>query len=90
MGYNAKKARNRRTLKTGAAKRRLFGGRKHRPCAYCGARLSIESATFDHVKALSQGGYDKTKNGVLACRSCNSAKGSMTADAFRKHMSSPA
>lgn len=84
MAYNARKAKNRRTMSTSGAVNRLFGNRKHRPCAYCGKRLTRAMATFDHVKALSQGGYDKTKNGAIACGQCNSRKGSMSADEFRK------
>jgi 5-methylcytosine-specific restriction endonuclease McrA len=81
--YNARK-KNVRSMKTSGALKRLFGSRKHRPCAYCGKTLSLGSASCDHVVALSQGGYDKTSNGAVSCRSCNSRKGSMSADAFRK------
>lgn len=82
MPYLAKKKRNRRTLSTGAALRGMFGDRKRRPCAYCKAPLTIEQATFDHVRALSAGGYDKRKNGAIACRDCNSRKGSMSREQF--------
>lgn len=84
MSYNARKKRNRRTMDTQAALRRLFGNRKHRPCAYCGKTLDLRAATFDHKQALSQGGYDKTSNGAIACHQCNQAKGSLSADAFAK------
>jgi len=82
MTYNARKAKNRRTMSTKGALKRLFNGRKHRKCAYCGKNLSIESASFDHVKPLSRGGYDKTRNGAIACRPCNSRKGSMSREQF--------
>lgn len=84
MTYNARKAKNRRTMSTSAALKRLFGNRKRRPCAYCGASLMIEQASFDHVVALSQGGYDKTRNGAISCNPCNSRKGSMSREAFMK------
>lgn len=84
MAYNARKKKNRRAMKTSGALGRLFGNRKRRPCKYCGKALTIDQATFDHVKALSQGGYDKTRNGAIACASCNSRKGSMSVDAFMK------
>ncbi len=87
MTYNARKKKNVRAMKTGDALRRLFGNRKHKPCAYCGKRLTLSTATFDHVKALSQGGYDKTRNGAIACSACNSRKGSMGRDEFVKALS---
>lgn len=79
-----KARRPRRTLDTSKALERLFGNRKHKPCAYCGKRLTLQTATFDHVKAFSQGGYDKTKNGAIACRPCNRRKGAMTREQFLK------
>ena len=62
----------------------MFGDRSRKPCAYCGIKLTIENATFDHVRPLSNGGYDKRKNGVIACKSCNRRKGSMSAEKFRE------
>ncbi len=56
----------------------LFAGRKHRPCVYCGKALTLQSASFDHVKPLSAGGYDRAKNGEVTCKQCNNAKGSMS------------
>lgn len=82
MAYNARKKKNVRGMKTRGALKRLFDGRKHRPCVYCGKRLSLETASFDHVKALSQGGYDKTRNGAISCRPCNQRKGSMSREQF--------
>jgi len=86
MAYNSKFGRRKksRPMNTLPAKRRLFGGRKHRPCAYCGKTLSLDTATFDHVVPLSKGGYDKTKNGALACRKCNTRKGVKSAEEFLK------
>jgi len=86
MPYNARKRKNQRAMNTARAVERLFGNRKHRPCSYCGRKLSAADATFDHVKPLSQGGYDKTKNGAIACEQCNQAKGSMTVDEFKRRM----
>jgi 5-methylcytosine-specific restriction endonuclease McrA len=83
MGEKRKTRDQRRTMRTGPALDRLFGNRKHRPCAYCGKRLSRQTATFDHVKPLSGGGYDKTKNGAIACRQCNGAKGSKSVEQFK-------
>mgnify|MGYP006375470231 FL=1 len=83
---NSKNKKLHRTLKAKPALVRLFGGRKHRPCTYCGITLSVESATFDHVKPLSSGGYDKTKNGAISCKSCNNRKGSQTKEDFLSRM----
>ena len=82
MSYNAKHKRNRRTLNTGLVLRGMFGDRKRRPCRYCGKQLTLEQATFDHVQPLSEGGYDKRKNGAIACRECNGRKGRMSAADF--------
>lgn len=42
-------------------------------CIYCGSR---ENLTLDHLIPLSRGGPDTPDNAVMACRSCNSSKGS--------------
>jgi 5-methylcytosine-specific restriction endonuclease McrA len=63
-------------------------------CFYCGRKTLLGSqfagnprqATFDHVKPLSGGGYDKAKNGVLACRACNGAKGSLSVGVFIRRL----
>lgn len=83
MPYNAKKKRNRRSNTSGMLDQ-LFGTRAKRPCAYCGRVLQRHQATFDHVRALSQGGYDKTRNGAIACGACNNAKGSLSREEFLK------
>jgi 5-methylcytosine-specific restriction endonuclease McrA len=60
-----------------------------RKCAYCDTRMSDEPrdhlhfATFDHIVSLSEGGPDTLDNLTLACKPCNTAKGSKTADELR-------
>ena len=46
-------------------------------CVYCGGFIELNSAdlTFDHKLALANGGANAIGNIVVACRSCNSAKG---------------
>ena len=44
-------------------------------CAYCGCPLGMETATIDHVIALSRGGANDRDNLVAACRKCNEDKG---------------
>jgi 5-methylcytosine-specific restriction endonuclease McrA len=64
---------NRKRIRKGG-RRRLFN---HTPfCNYCRAPLTFEDATADHVVPLSRGGRNRRSNTVIACRSCNSEKGS--------------
>lgn len=48
-------------------------------CAYCGTDGTM---TMDHVIPLVRGGHHIAGNVVPACRSCNSAKGALTAGEF--------
>jgi 5-methylcytosine-specific restriction endonuclease McrA len=47
-----------------------------RRCRYCHRRLTLETATVDHVKPRAHGGRDRRKNFALACKPCNEEKGS--------------
>ena len=40
-------------------------------CAYCGATLTEDEATIEHVLPISKGGADSADNMVIACRKCN-------------------
>lgn len=53
-----------------------------RNCYYCGVKLTPRTISADHIRALSNGGYDKRKNVVAACRTCNKSKGSLSKEAF--------
>ena len=64
-------------------------------CSYCRCATLLDAhpsddraATRDHVIPLSSGHYkrNKPKNQVLACRRCNSLKGSLAADEFREFL----
>jgi 5-methylcytosine-specific restriction endonuclease McrA len=64
------------------------GGR----CTYCGIETrprrrglhgAADLATLDHVVPRSEGGRLIEENLVLACQSCNNARGVMDAAAFR-------
>jgi 5-methylcytosine-specific restriction endonuclease McrA len=55
-------------------------------CFYCGVKMKKHihgnpfektTATIDHIKPVSKGGKKSAGNIVLACRKCNSEKGSM-------------
>ena len=48
-----------------------------RRCVYCGAALTIEAATLDHVYPLAKGGPHVPGNLVAACAPCNRRKGDM-------------
>lgn len=54
--------------------------RKAPCCHYCNDPLRYIDATFDHVVPLSKGGTNAQHNLVLACQSCNKAKGDTMPD----------
>lgn len=61
--------------------------KQHGACPYCNVKFikddeTIVECNIDHVIPLSRGGKDDISNMVLACVSCNSAKGAMSADEF--------
>lgn len=47
-------------------------------CMYCGNRFPISDLSRDHVTPVSQGGRDRWKNVVTACRRCNNHKAGRT------------
>jgi 5-methylcytosine-specific restriction endonuclease McrA len=47
-------------------------------CLYCGGHFLSRDLTRDHVRPVSQGGSDKWRNVVSACRRCNNHKGGRT------------
>ena len=49
-------------------------------CAYC--QSSSGPFEIDHVNPVSRGGSDEIGNLVLACKACNTAKGTQTAAEF--------
>ncbi|HEX2554427.1 MAG TPA: HNH endonuclease signature motif containing protein [Microvirga sp.] len=68
------------------------GGR----CAYCGVPVlrrrpglhrAADLATLDHVVPKSRGGPLTAENVVLACRGCNTARGTQDPQAFRARRS---
>lgn len=68
------------------------GLEKSVPCHYCGEAAVVVwdntvKSTFwplviDHILPVSRGGTNSISNAVLACDSCNSKKGQLTADEF--------
>ncbi len=55
----------------------IYGRDKYR-CQYCGCKLSISLATYDHVIPRAQGGKTEWTNIVTACEACNSKKANRT------------
>lgn len=49
----------------------IFDGR----CAYCGKKVLLSRAEFDHVIPISIGGKTEPKNMVVCCLQCNHGKG---------------
>lgn len=47
-------------------------------CQYCGARLSSDRLSIDHVRPRSKGGKTTWDNCVLACVRCNTSKADRT------------
>jgi len=45
-------------------------------CAYCGKKLTADTATIDHILPKHKGGHNIRSNMACCCSSCNRAKGS--------------
>lgn len=51
-------------------------------CSYCGIELEYADTTLDHITPLDRQGPNTFANTTVACRSCNSRKGSQPALLF--------
>ena len=56
--------------------KKMLWKRDEGKCQYCGIKVTISSATIDHVIPRSRGGKETWKNLVIACTKCNCKKGS--------------
>ena len=56
-------------------KRQRVYQRDQYTCKLCGALLTDQTATLDHIIPRSKGGSGAITNLVTACRSCNQKKG---------------
>jgi len=65
------------TRKVKFSKQNVFA-RDNGRCQYCGVRLSLKTATYDHVLPRSRGGKTTWGNIVIACQRCNGLKGNRT------------
>ncbi len=61
--------------KKSRARRKLWVRDPH--CHYCKRKIRFEHATIDHKVPLSKGGRNHDENFLLACKTCNSIKGSL-------------
>jgi hypothetical protein len=66
----------------GAGRRERVFRRDAFRCVYCGETFPEEQLTLDHVEPRMRGGDHSEGNLVTACRTCNTAKGSMPAWAY--------
>ncbi|MBE3557560.1 MAG: RRXRR domain-containing protein, partial [Firmicutes bacterium] len=59
-------------------------------CAYCGGASGDDVLNIDHVIPKSRGGSDRVSNLVIACRSCNEAKGNRMPEKWLEELSASA
>lgn len=62
-----------------------------RRCAYCGRETAHRGPwrmTKDHILPVSRGGSDAIDNLCVACKQCNSNKGTLTGDEYRHWLDS--
>jgi 5-methylcytosine-specific restriction endonuclease McrA len=57
-------------------RRRMYDRDYH--CRYCKRPMLYSMSTVDHVVARAAGGTNDSGNLTLACRRCNTMKGTMT------------
>ena len=69
--------------RSGSARRRQkVISRDGRVCYYCRELVAPDDIEVDHMLPVSRGGSDALDNLVVACRSCNQEKGTLTAEEF--------
>src|SRR4051794_18590668 len=54
----------------------------HTGCRYCRCTLTEENFSCDHSQPTSRGGRHELANLEITCKSCNEAKGALTAEEF--------
>ncbi len=64
-------------------------GRDNYACRYCGAKVTADTATLDHVIPVVAGGSNKSENLVTACVTCNARKNSKSLGDFLADGSRP-
>lgn len=51
-------------------------------CAYCGKYVHVDDRSIDHLQPQELGGSNASRNLVLCCLPCNSAKGKKSIRSF--------
>jgi 5-methylcytosine-specific restriction endonuclease McrA len=69
-------ARLRAIKKPHKPSKKMLWRRDSGKCQYCASKISLSSATIDHVIPRSRGGKETWRNLVIACSRCNCKKGS--------------
>ncbi len=72
---------SRRNGRTGLAKK-MYRASFSKCCHFCQAKLTLDTATVDHLVPISRGGSNNASNKALACKDCNNRKGDMTPEEF--------
>lgn len=80
---NLNRKSNRNSPNRRKLKHKLFGGRETAPCCFCRCRLTMASATLEHVVPMSQGGGYNIENLRLSCQGCNLSRGDQPFSAYR-------
>lgn len=65
---------------------RLSEAQNHR-CCYCGCEMEVDpnhprGATLEHYQAKAHGGLNHRDNCVIACRTCNTTRGTENPQKF--------
>lgn len=68
--------------------RKMIYEKAHGRCELCGARITYNSMTLDHVIPLAMGGADEVENLSCACLPCNQFKGSILPESFLEKINS--
>lgn len=66
-------------------RRRQYWNKYKETCFYCRTKIPITQSTLDHVIPRSKGGKGG-RNLVLACKQCNTLKGTLSFDQFQNIM----
>ena len=65
------------------SKRSLVISKTNGLCGYCGSVIDSDKCTVDHLVPKIRGGSNQVENLVLACKSCNTSKGSLSVEDYR-------
>lgn len=55
-------------------------------CHYCGAKVSFQELTMDHLVPVARGGRSTKDNLVPSCKTCNNLKKTMLPIEWQEHV----